>query len=112
MVIELLFDCVSHDNLYAKLDCLSFMLEQESIDGYDITVRETHGGSCPGDPNTAPAIDRYQVKSDETILWLNNTISEYVYMSKVRTHDAYLLTSGPSSLPRSSSITPSFGTWA
>lgn len=83
--IQLLIERVTRDNLYANLDCLSFMLAQQSREGYSIAVREKHGGSCPGNPNVAPLLDRFQVKSDGTILWLNITSGEYVpYEQRLR----------------------------
>jgi hypothetical protein len=72
--MSLLSDRVRQDNLYQgryTFECLSFSLENQSNNGYDISVRENHNGTtCAGDPNTAPLIDQFRVTPDGTILWL------------------------------------------
>jgi hypothetical protein len=71
--LSLLSGRIRQDNLYqGRFDfkCISFSLENQSGSGYDISVRENHSGTCPGDPNTAPLIDLFRVTPDRNILWL------------------------------------------
>src|SRR6185436_11188205 len=41
--------------------CLSYDVEDTVTEGYEIAVRELHGGKCPGDPNVSPVRDRFRV---------------------------------------------------
>ncbi|NTV65449.1 MAG: hypothetical protein HGA65_18205 [Oscillochloris sp.] len=74
--IEILAKRVEQDGLYKdwnSLQCLSFMVEAADEEGYDLAINENHGGECPGDPSVAPVVDRFRVKSDGTILWLDSS---------------------------------------
>ncbi|NTW02151.1 MAG: hypothetical protein HGA19_12835 [Oscillochloris sp.] len=78
--IDVLVKKVKQDGIYkdgTSLDCLSFMVESADESGFDIAVQEKHGDACPGDPAVAPVVDRFHVKHDGTILWLDTT-GEYV----------------------------------
>jgi hypothetical protein len=71
--LSVLGDRIRQDDLYQgrfAFECLSFSLEGQSDSGYDISIREKHGGTCPGDPNTAPLVDQFRVTPDGNILWL------------------------------------------
>jgi hypothetical protein len=73
--MSLLSDRIRQDNLYQgrfTFECLSSSLEAQSANGYDISLREVHGGTCPGDPNTAPLVDQFRVTPDGNILWLQS----------------------------------------
>jgi hypothetical protein len=77
---------VTQDKLYDKwtnLDCLSFLVEQANGGTFDMAIREKHGGPCPGDPNTAPVVDRFRVTGDRVIFWLNPQ-GEYVDYEQVK----------------------------
>lgn len=41
--------------------CFSYFVDAETATHVEITVRERHGGRCPGDPATSPIRDRYRV---------------------------------------------------
>jgi hypothetical protein len=71
--LSLLSGRIRQDNLYQgrfAFECISFSLENQSGSGYDISVRENHSGTCPGDPNTAPLIDLFRITLAGNILWL------------------------------------------
>lgn len=61
---DVLVSRIQKDRLYDRwtsLACLSFVKEGEGKNYYDIAIHEKHGGGCPGDPNTAPVVDRFRV---------------------------------------------------
>ena len=43
-------------------ECLSYVTEAATPRHVTIAVRERHGGTCGGDPDTAPVIDRFRVE--------------------------------------------------
>lgn len=79
--LEFLVQKVKSDSLYSawtKIECLSFFVEETTESHFDIAVREKHGAKCPGDPNTAPIVDRFRVlRATKKILWHNITEDEY-----------------------------------
>jgi len=62
--LNVLLTNIKKDKLYENwttMECLSFVSE-DGEDGYhDVTVLEKHGSGCPGDPVTAPVVDRFRV---------------------------------------------------
>ena len=42
-------------------DCLSLLVEESEPAFFGIAVHEKHGDGCPGDPATAPVLDRFRV---------------------------------------------------
>ncbi|MEI6046830.1 MAG: hypothetical protein WCS37_20985, partial [Chloroflexota bacterium] len=69
---SLLFDKLKQDKIYSDgLGCLSFQDEDQGTNYFQIALREKHGGTCPGDPNTAPVRDRFKVYANGDIFWLN-----------------------------------------
>ena len=55
---------IQKDKLYdswTTLSCLSIFIEDKTEKYFDITIREKHDGKCPGDPLTAPIVDRFRV---------------------------------------------------
>ncbi len=78
--LALLMDRLQHDKVYPD-NCISVMADDDddgSDGGFDFAVRERHGDGCPGDPQTSPVRDRYQVGSDGRIGWYDITEGEYV----------------------------------
>jgi hypothetical protein len=74
-----LFDRLKQDKVYSDgLECLSFMEGAQGKNYFDIALRERHGGTCPGDPNTAPVRDRFRVYVSGDIFWLNYITGEEV----------------------------------
>ena len=45
----------------SRLECLSVLVEGSTVTYDLLVVRERHGGPCPGDPSTAPIVDRLRV---------------------------------------------------
>ena len=45
-------------------DCVSYVVDESTADGFVIAQREAHGGSCGGDPETAPVRARYRIDND------------------------------------------------
>jgi len=50
------------------LECLSFVVEVASPESIEIAVRERHEAPCPGDPRTAPVVDRFLVERQTYIV--------------------------------------------
>lgn len=78
--LALLMDRLQHDKVYPD-NCVSVMADDDddgSDGGFDFAVRERHGDGCPGDPQTSPVRDRYQVGTDGRIGWYDITEGEYV----------------------------------
>lgn len=58
---------INKDNLYAgrvPANCFSLALDKEDPAFYEIVTLEKHGDECPGDPATAPVLDRFRVYRD------------------------------------------------
>jgi len=64
---------VRGDRLYSSWTtaaCLTYVLEKTTDQSFDIAIRERHGNGCPGDPDTAPVVDRYRVhRKTKQIRW-------------------------------------------
>jgi hypothetical protein len=68
-----------YDSWAPNLSCLLFFTEEKANDHFDFAIREKHGGKCPGDPNTAPIVDRFRVnRSTKIIQWYDPTEGELV----------------------------------
>lgn len=79
--IELLANQLTQDKIYSKnaLNCLSFALDKESQTYFDLDLMEKHGNGCPGDPNTAPVVDRFRVyRANGAIQWYNLISDQYL----------------------------------
>jgi len=80
--LDILTTQIKKDKLYdswTALSCLSFMTEGKTKDRFDFAIHEKHGGKCPGDPNTAPIVDRFRVnRMTEKILWYEPMEGEYL----------------------------------
>lgn len=44
-----------------KMECITLIQEEDTKVYEQYAVQEKHGGSCPGDPETSPIIDRYRI---------------------------------------------------
>lgn len=79
--VQLLVQKVKADSLYdnwTKIECLNFLVEEATQSHVDIVIREKHGGKCPGDPNTAPEVDRFRVLcSTKKVLWWDFATGDY-----------------------------------
>ena len=62
---------IKKEHLYdwTTIECLDFVAGKEETDFYTATIYEKHNGSCPGDPNTSPRVDSFQI---------NKTNGEYI----------------------------------
>ena len=64
---------IQKDKLYdswTTLSCLSILVEEKTKQYFDIAIREKHDERCPGDPLTAPIVDRFRVdRSTGKIQW-------------------------------------------
>jgi len=47
-------------------------------DYYDVAIREIHRSGGPGDPNTAPIVDRFRIYDRGEIIWFNPVIGMFV----------------------------------
>ena len=55
---------IQKDKLYdswTTVSCLSSFVEEKTKKYFNIGIREKHEGECPGDPPTAPIVDRFRV---------------------------------------------------
>lgn len=62
--LDLLQRTLKRDGVYEKrisLDCIAYGTEETTKTYFEFVVREIHNAKCGGDPETAPAIDRYRV---------------------------------------------------
>jgi len=66
---EILRSRLSSEKRYPRFDCISFGLTEAKGTRYDIEVREKHEGSCGGDPDVAPIVDRYRVDTKTKTIW-------------------------------------------
>jgi hypothetical protein len=85
--IQVLSDRIRRDNLYSgwsSMTCLTYMIESENRASFDIAIREKHGEDCPGDPNTAPVVDRFRVYSDGVVLWRDFLSGNFVGYEEVK----------------------------
>jgi hypothetical protein len=77
-----------HDHLYSswtKPECLNFDDDGEDSKFENITIHEVHDGKCPGDPNTAPVVDRFKVnRQTGQILWENLDGEDVPYAEVVK----------------------------
>lgn len=79
---DILIQTVDRDALYkrwTKLECLHFRTEKETADHFDFGIFEKHDGSCPGDPETGPIVDRFRVmRVTRKLLWYEYVEGKYV----------------------------------
>ena len=78
--IGLLQSKIKKDHLYSPMHiaCISFSIEDQQPKYFEIALREKHGGSCPGDPDTAPILDRFRVNSETgAISWYSAIEDDY-----------------------------------
>jgi hypothetical protein len=72
--LDVLVSQIRKDRLYdswTSLSCLFFMTEAKTKGYFDFAVHEKHGGACPGDPVTAPVVDRFRVnRLTRRIQWI------------------------------------------
>lgn len=61
------------------MECLGFETEEVSDSTIDIAIREIHQDKCPGDPETAPIVDRFRIlRLSKTLLWYNVIEGDFV----------------------------------
>lgn len=86
--VDLLVGKVKGDALYdywTTPDCLDFVIEETTDSHVDIAIRENHEGGCPGDPDTAPVVDRFRVvRATKEVLWYEFPEDEYVAYERGR----------------------------
>ena len=85
--LDFLIETLSEDGIYESSfpEGLSFGLEYvddfpEDVyrDYYDIAIREVHRPGGPGDPNTAPIVDRFRIYDRGEIIWFEPLIGMFV----------------------------------
>jgi len=78
--LNVLVSQIQKDKLYdgwTNLACLSFITEENTKRYFDFAIHEKHGGKCPGDPSTAPVVDRFRVnRMAHKIEWFEPTEGE------------------------------------
>ena len=88
--LDLLAARLQRDKVYAD-DCSVFELEDDANDengAFDIAVRERHGAGCPGDPQTSPVRDRFQVARGGAIRWYDPAEGAFVdYAERAKRSD-------------------------
>lgn len=75
--LDILVSQVKKDQLYdrwtAGPSCLLFFIEGNTKSYFDFAIREKHGNGCPGDPTTAPIVDRFRInRSTKKIQWYDS----------------------------------------
>ncbi len=80
--LDMVIQKIKDDALYSawtKMECLSFLTEEVSDSSIDIAIRENHKVNCPGDPVTAPIVDRFRVlRLTKKLLWYNVIDDAYI----------------------------------
>ncbi|MBI5656734.1 MAG: hypothetical protein HZC44_07920 [Geobacter sp.] len=80
--LDVMVSQIQKDKLYdswTSTDCLSFITEEKTKIYFDFAIHEKHGGACPGDPGTAPVVDRFRVnRSTHKIQWLEPAEGKYL----------------------------------
>ncbi len=78
--LNVLVTQIKKDKLYdswTSMACLSFVTEEKTKKFVVFAILEKHGGKCPGDPNTSPAVDRFRVnRLTHKIEWFEPTEGE------------------------------------
>ena len=78
----------AYDSWAPNLSCILFLTEEKTNNYFDFAVREKHGDGCPGDPNTAPIVDRFRVnRVTKNIQWydpVEDELRPYKTMLKLR----------------------------
>ena len=73
--LTLLERSLNHDHVYTNrisMKCLTYQTEEATAACFEFVLREMHNGTCGGDPETNPVVDRYRVYHNSgTIEWLN-----------------------------------------
>ena len=71
--LKVLVTTIQKEKLYGKdpnMSCLSILSGESGKDHFDFSVRENHGGNCPGNPNASPVADRFRVdRSSRKVQW-------------------------------------------
>ncbi len=78
--IEKIVKITQSDHLYSWINnqCLSFIVKERTESYFSIAIRENHNAECPGDPATAPIVDRFRIfRITEQILWWNVVSNQY-----------------------------------
>jgi hypothetical protein len=85
--LDVLVSQIQKDKLYdswTNLSCLVFFTEKKTKKYFDFAIHEKHGGVCPGDPNTAPVVDRFRInRLTHKIQWVEPAEGEYLPYSAV-----------------------------
>ena len=85
--LDFLIDKLSEDGIYESsfpegvsfgLAYMDNMPEDVYRDYYDIAIREVHRPGGPGDPNTAPIVDRFRIYDRGEIIWFAPVIGMFV----------------------------------
>ena len=80
--LHLLEARIQQDGLYrdwTTMECLTFAVEGRDRGHFDFAIREEHGGSCPGDPATAPVVDRFRLdRRSHRIQWYDAVDDEWM----------------------------------
>jgi len=80
--LDVLVSRIKMDKLYdsraPNLSCLLFLTEEKAKNYFDFAIREKHGDGCPGDPDTAPIVDRFRVnRVTRSIQWYDPIEGEF-----------------------------------
>ncbi len=85
--LDLLIKSIEGTGLYAdwtKMECLIVLTEDSTEKYFDFAIREKHKDDCPGDPNTAPLVDRFRVdRVTGQILWYDLLSDAYFPFNRV-----------------------------
>ena len=75
--LKVLISTIQKEKLYGNdpnMSCLSISSGESGKDHFDFSVRENHGGNCPGNPNASPVSDRFRVeRSTRKVQWYDQT---------------------------------------
>ena len=62
--LTLLERTLKHDRVYTNrisMKCLTYQTDEATAAYFEFVLREMHNGTCEGDPDTNPVVDRYRV---------------------------------------------------
>lgn len=77
-----LVQTIERDSLYkawTRIECLDVFTQSKSAGYFEFAIREKHDSGCPGDPSTAPVVDRFRVmRTTKKLLWYDVGKDGYV----------------------------------
>lgn len=71
--------------IWTRHECLTYDTENATNEYMDFAIRERHVAPCPGDPLTAPVVDRFRVyRKIDKILWYDVAKDRYLSFRRAK----------------------------